>query len=375
MRYALVAPLVAPLREPHIGGSQAQFADLAQALCARGHEVTLFAHHDSEVPGVDLERINVPASVQPTLFSGEQQDEAVGKLTQTRLFFECFLRLQQRRKEFDLVHIQSFDWPVFAFSQFLSDVPVMHTLQIAAIDPDINQVLHLLHQHGHPLTLVTVSQACARTFAEFTSIDEVIYNGVNCQSIPFMKEVPSDAPLLFAGRLAPEKGVEEAIKIALQAGRPLLLAGGIYDQCYFQQIIRPLLRQHSRQLTYLGQLDRPSLWKLMGQARGLLFPIQWEEAFGLVPVEAMAAGTPVIAFRRGAVEETILQGVTGFLVEPGDCMQAAALVEKLSSLRRTDCRQHVESRFSLVRMVDCYEQLYERLRMQRGEYEREGSGV
>ena len=186
----------------------------------------------------------------------------------------------------------------------------------------------------------------------------MIYNGLDLDAIPFNPKTPVEAPLLFAGRIAPEKGVEAAIDIAEKAGYRLLIAGGIYDRRYFEQRIVPKLRRAGGRVTYLGQLERLALWKVMGQSLGLLFPIEWDEPFGLTAVEAMATGTPVIAFRRGAAQEIIRHGETGFLVEEGETAHAAALVDDLYDIPRAHCRAHVEANFSLQQMLDTYEQVY-----------------
>jgi UDP-glucose:tetrahydrobiopterin glucosyltransferase len=235
---------------------------------------------------------------------------------------------------------------------------VVHTVHLPAVSPEINAALSIFHRRQHPLCLVTVSQSCARTYANYTPFDHIIYNGLDLDAIPFAADTSIDAPLLIAGRITPEKGTEEAIEIAVRAGCPLLIAGGIYDQGYFDERIGPRLVQYQDQVTYLGELEHPALWQYMAQARGLLFPIRWDEPFGLAPVEAMAAGTPVIAFRNGAVEEIIMHGKTGFLVDAGDCEQAAAYVADLPTLSRALCRKHVETHFSLERMLDAYERLY-----------------
>jgi glycosyltransferase involved in cell wall biosynthesis len=164
--------------------------------------------------------------------------------------------------------------------------------------------------------------------------------------------------LLFAGRIAPEKGVEEAIEIASMAGYRLLIAGGIYDRRYYEERISPKLQTAGERITYLGQLERLALWKIMGQSLGLLFPIEWDEPFGLTAVEAMATGTPVIAYRRGAMEEIIRHGETGFLVEEGERAYAAALVDDLFDIPRAHCRAHVEAHFALDEMIDAYERAY-----------------
>lgn len=360
MRIALVAPLVTPIAQPYAGGAQAVLADLAQGLLHRGHDVTLFARAGSSVPGVAIEQIEVPTSVLPASFSEPTQERQAdaGFFAQANIFLDLFLRIQHRHQEFDIVHAHAFDWPAFSCSVLVRDIAVLHTIHLPAVSPEINDALRVLHFQGHSLTLITVSQACAATYMPYTPIDSVIYNGLDFDTIPFVEHCSSDAPLLFAGRITPEKGVEAAIEIAQQAGRRLMLAGGIYDQSYYQERILPKLQQAGESVTYLGQLEHAALWRLMGQSLGLLFPIEWDEPFGLTPVEAMATGTPVIAYRRGAVQEIIRHGETGFLVAPGDREGAAACVHQLHKLSRMQCRTFVEQHFSLERMLDAYEVIY-----------------
>src|SRR5437764_2469422 len=360
MRIALIAPLVTPIAQPYVGGAQALLADLGQGLLQRGHHVTLFARDTSFVPRVPIEQVIVPESVQPATFSEPHQERPAdaGFFAQANLFLELFLKLRQRSAEFDLIHVHAFDWPAFACSTLIRDLPVIHTLHLPAVSPEINTALRVLHRQGHPVTLTTVSYACARTYTDYTPIDAVIYNGLDLAAIPFSPKPSQEAPLLFAGRIAPEKGVEAAIEIAEMAGYRLLMAGGIYDRRYYSEHIAPRLRQAGERVTYLGQLERLALWKIMGQSLGLLFPIEWEEPFGLTAVEAMATGTPVIAFRRGAAEEIIRHGETGFLVEFGERAHAAALVDDLYDIPRAHCRAHVEANFSLRQMLDAYEQVY-----------------
>jgi glycosyltransferase involved in cell wall biosynthesis len=310
------------------------------------------------VPGIDIEAINVSDDVRPASFSGEEQPADTSFFTQANLFLDLFLQLQRRSTEFDVIHVHAFDWPAYACSSLIHDIPVLHTLHLPAVSPEINTALRVLHQQGHPLTLITVSHACAGTYLEYTPIDAVIYNGLDLEAIPFSPQPSKEAPLLFAGRIAPEKGVEAAIEIAAMAGYRLLIAGGIYDREYFAERIWPKLQEAGERVTYLGQLQRLALWKIMGQSLGLLFPIEWDEPFGLTAVEAMATGTPVIAYRRGAMEEIIRHGETGFLVEEGERAHAAALVDDLYDIPRARCRAHVEANFALDEMIDAYERAY-----------------
>ncbi|HEV2473415.1 MAG TPA: glycosyltransferase [Ktedonobacteraceae bacterium] len=365
MRIALVAPLVSPIVQPFLGGSQALLADLAQGLTRRGHDVTLFARDTSFVPNVTIETIAVPGGVrlEPASFAPDIDANATraadaGFFTQANLFLDLFLQLQQRSAEFDVVHMHAFDWPAYACSPLIRDIPVLHTLHLPAVSSEINAALKALDRRGHPVTLVAVSHACALTYSPYTAIDAMIYNGLELDAIPFSPRPSKEAPLLFAGRIAPEKGVEAAIDIAAMAGYRLLIAGGIYDRLYFEERIAPRLLEAGERVTYLGQLERLALWKIMGQSLGLLFPIEWDEPFGLTAVEAMATGTPVIAYRRGAAEEVIRHGETGYLVEEGERTQAAALVEDLYDIPRVGCRAHVEAHFGMDAMIDAYERVY-----------------
>lgn len=360
MKIALVAPLVSVIAEPFLGGAQALVADLARGLTRRGHSVTLFAREGSFVPGVQIEPIAVPESVLPAVFSDLQHETHAdsGFFAQANLFLELFLRLRQRGDAFDVIHVHAYDWPAFTCSALVHNIPIIHTIHVQAISPAINAALRVLHEQGHPLTLVTVSHACAATYADYTPIDHIIYNGIDMDAIPFSSQVAPDAPLLFAGRLAPEKGADAAIAIALRAGHRLLIAGSLYDHDYYDQRIVPLLRDAGDRVTYVGHLSRQALWQLMGQALGLLFPSAWDEPFGLAAAEAMAAGTPVIAYRRGAVAEIIRDGETGFIVEPDDIDRAAALVASLPALSRALCRARIATTFSSERMIDAYEGVY-----------------
>src|SRR5437660_2179643 len=180
MRIALVAPLVSAIAQPYLGGTQALLADLAQGLLRRGHSVTLFARDDSFVPGIQIEPVVVPRSVQPANFSEERERPAdTSFFTQANIFLELFLQLQHRSAEFDVAHVHAFDWPAYACSPLIRDIPVLHTLHLPAVSPEINSALRALDRRGHPVTLIAVSHACARTYRPYTHIDAMIYNGLD----------------------------------------------------------------------------------------------------------------------------------------------------------------------------------------------------
>jgi len=209
--------------------------------------------------------------------------------------------------------------------------------------------------------LVTVSQWCAQTYASTCRIDAVIPNGVDLEAIPF-GERPSDPPhLLFAGRIAPEKGAADAIAIARASGYRLIIAGGVYDQQYFNQQIQPWLVADSGAVTFLGPLPHERVWSLMADATAVLVPSHWEEPFGLAACEAQAAGAPVVAYARGGLRDIIADGETGVLIAPGDIAEAAACVPRAARMSRHACRNRVATRFTLERMAAAHERLYERM--------------
>lgn len=367
LKVALVAPLVTPIGPPFLGGAQALLHDLALGLAARGHCVTLFAatgsRFEDEVKGeLSGKLIVVEVPVKPgELDPADFQTRAAGEVgleqpffRQGELFLQTFLDINKTDRAFDIAHAHAFDWPAFAFGP-LSSVPVVHTVHLPALDRHINAIIRTTYENTGSSRAVTVSKACAETYAADFPFDRVIYNGINTAVIPF--GAGSGGFLLFAGRIAPEKGPDLAIEIARRAGKKLVLAGGIYNQAFFEEKIAPALKEDAN-LSYLGMLQRDELYRVLNRAEGLLFPSRWEEPFGLALTESLAAGTPVVAWKRGAASEIISEGETGFLVPFLDLDGAVQAVQRLPELDRTECRQQVEARFQLDRMVDEYVDYY-----------------
>lgn len=381
MRIALVAPLVSPIAPPYLGGAQALLADLARGLAQRGHEVTLYAAEGSSVPGVRIITLGIDSSelrparfhrdsVAPTTTSAATPDDDEyipdmlrpdeRKLLPSYAFLHVFRALVNHVDEFDLVHAHAFDWPAYAYSSMLP-LPVIHTLHLPAVDSNIAKLLGVLAPpDGAParVRLTTVSHACAAGWSPYCDITQVIHNGVDVDAIPFSAAPGSPPSLLFAGRISPEKGVEDALKIAEQADLPLVVAGDIYDTRYYEQRIAPRLERMGERVRYLGGVAQEDLYQLMGAALAVLCPPHWEEPFGLVACEAQAAGTPIVAYRRGGLAEVVADGETGFVVEPGDIAAAVAAVHQVETLDRRACRSRVESLFTLAKMLDGYEAFY-----------------
>jgi glycosyltransferase involved in cell wall biosynthesis len=293
--------------------------------------------------------------------TGRLTEHVPDYLIAANLYLSLFLHLQQRQSDFDLLHIHGPNWASLAYSSLLQQLPIIYTLHLPPTSEFVKQALQIAHTNSSPLTLTTVSQRCQTLYAPFTPIDAVIHNGVDVDRIPYREQVSPQAPLLFAGRICPAKGVEEAIEIAERAGKELVIAGTIGNRTYYDECVAPRIAASQGRITYLNALKREELWPLMSQSYGLLFPVQWEEPFGLVIIEALAAGTPAIAFRRGAIAEIIHDGQTGFVVEADNIAEAAAHVHDLAGISRTHCRKFVETHFSLQRMGNAYERLYQQV--------------
>jgi glycosyltransferase involved in cell wall biosynthesis len=367
LRIALVAPFVTPIAPPFVGGAQALLHDLALGLAKRGHHVTLFAASGSrfeESIERDLaDQLIVaevpikPGELSPANFQARSSGQAGTDeelFRQGELFLKTFLAINRADPPFDIAHAHAFDWPAFALGP-LSAVPVVHTVHLPSLDRKINAIIHATYEKTGSSGAVTVSKACAQTYAAEFPFDRVIYNGINAAAIPF--GLGDGGFLLFAGRISPEKGPDLAIEIAKQAGKRLVIAGGVYDQAFFDEKIAPALKENN-DVSYLGILEREDLYRLMSQAEGLLFCSRWEEAFGLVLVESMATGTPVIAWRRGAAPEIVSEGKTGFLLDFMDVDGMVRAVGRLGALDRSECRRQIEARFSLDKMLNNYVDYY-----------------
>ena len=375
MRIALVAPLVAPIAPPYLGGAQALLADLARGLAQRGHEVTLYAAEGSAIEGARVITLGINAAeLPPARFheipaTAKADDEPVPdmlrpderRLLPSYAFLHVFRALVNQAHEYDVVHAHAFDWPAYAYSSMLP-LPVIHTLHLPMVDSNIAKLLGVLAPpDGGParVRLTTVSQGCAVGWSPYCDIARVIYNGVDVAAIPFQAEPAAEPSLLFAGRISPEKGVEDALAIAEQAGLPLTLAGDIYDTRYYEQRIAPRLERLGERVRWLGGVPREGLTRLMGESLAVLCPAHWEEPFGLVACEALASGTPVVGYRRGGLAEVVSDGETGYLVTPGDIAAAVAAVHQAPALDRRACRERAERLFRLETMLDGYEAFYQ----------------
>ena len=338
MRIAQVAPLIESVPPQGYGGTERVVAYLTDALVREGHDVTLFASGDSATEAKLIACAPRSLRLDPGV---------VDPIAHQILEIE---RVVAMRREFDVVHwhLDYFHFPVSRRIR----VPCLTTLHGRLDMPDLLP----LYAEFADMPVVSISND-QRTPLPGANWVETIHHG-----LPPDEFAPRFEPgeyLAFLGRISPEKRADRAIEVARRAGLPLRIAAKVDDQDreYFETEIEPMLvAQH---VDWVGEIGGQEKADFLAHARALLFPIDWAEPFGLVMIEAMASGTPVIAYRSGSVPEVITDGVSGFIVESID--EAVRAVERLSEISREGCRAEFERRFTAERMARDYVRVYEQL--------------
>lgn len=329
-----------PVPPSTYGGFERVAAGLVNEFTARGHAVTLFAHPDSRIPGQ-----HIPYGSPPHF----------GVRARATELWQVGSTLWRKRQQFDVVH---------SFGRLAALVPIL-----------VDRSFPKIQSYGREIAWAGVARGArlAGPSLTFTACSDAmwsgraderhgrwatVYNGVDLSLYHATASVAPDAPLMFLGRLESIKGVHTAIEIARAADRPLVIAGNRVDsgdgRGYFAREIEPHL--DGRRVSYVGPVDDAAKNRLLGAAAAFLMPIEWDEPFGIVMVEAMACGTPVIGFRRGAVPEVVEDGVTGAVVDnAGDAVRA---IDRVQRMDRLGVRARCAERFAYPIIADAYEQLY-----------------
>lgn len=338
MQIAQVAPLTEAVPPKFYGGTERVVAYLTDALVELGHDVTLFASGDSRTK----------AKLAPAWPRALRLDPGI-KDHFVPLFMEMEM-VARRAHEFDVIHahLDYFGYPLLR----LLNVPSVTTLHGRLDLPELPALYEL---YGDvPVVSISNSQRAPLPQAHYVA---TIHHGLPQDLLE--KGPGTGGYLAFLGRISPEKAPDTAIRIAARAGMRLKIAAKVdkVDEQYFKTAIEPLLSQPH--VEFIGEIGEHQKGEFLGNAAGLLFPIAWREPFGLVMIEAMACGTPVIAFENGSVPEVIEDGVTGFIVAGED--QAAAATRKLDMLDRNRIRAEFDRRFTAQHMAQNYLKLYSRI--------------
>ena len=306
--------------------------------------MTLLAPRGSRVSGATVVDLGLAADPSAAL----RPDGAGTAGATDRVFRTVAAWLETHSARFDVVHGHAFDAPAFAA---IRGPRVVHTLHLPPLDDAVVAAVR-----GSLATLATVSESCRAGWrAAGIEVAEILPNGIDVAAVPAGEG--RGGYLAFAGRMSPEKDPAAACRVARRLGVPLRLAGPRYDDGYFRHQVEPEL---GGDITYAGPLDRAALWRLLGGAAATLLPIRWDEPFGMVALESIACGTPVVAYRRGGLTDLVVEGKSGCLVRPDDEDAFGAAVDTARRLSRSACRSDA-SRFDLARMLDAHESLYRRL--------------
>ena len=337
MKIAQIAPLWERVPPFRYGGIELIVSLLTDELVRRGYEVTLFASGDSitkaKLKSVHDQALRLDSSIkEPGLY--EQM-----------MLFDVY----ENAHHFDIIH-SHIGCAALAYSSLVK-TPTVHTLH-GIFTPDNEKMFRRFA--WQPYISITEAQREPRLGLNYI---HTVYNGIDTDSYTFQQTPTQPAYLAFVGRLSPEKGPVEAIKIARATGLPLKMAGKIdvVDRDFYREQLEPQI--DGEQIQYLGEVSHEQKVQLLGGATVTLFPITWREPFGLVMIESMATGTPVIGMALGSVPEVIAHGKTGFV-----CYSLEKMIEAIPEaikLDRQTCRDYVLSRFSVQSMTDEYEKAFQ----------------
>lgn len=330
MRIAILSTIAWRTPPRHYGPWESVASNLTEELVSRGHDVTLYATGDSITNAV-------LKAVCPRGY--EEDPDIIPKVWESLHISNLF----EEANQYDIVH-NHFDFLPLTYTH-MSETPVVTTIH-GFSSPGILPVYRKYNKKVH---YVSISDADRAKDLDYVA---TVHHGINMEEFHFQSN-PGDY-LLFFGRIHPDKGVREAIEIALGCNKKLIIAGIIQDETYYKKYVKPHLTP--ARIEYIGSVGPEKRSPLLANATAMLHPIHFEEPFGLSVVESMACGTPVIAFNKGSMPELIEHGQNGYLVE--NITEAVKAVKDLGNIRRSNCRSHVEQNFTVDHMVTQYEHVY-----------------
>jgi len=341
MRIAIISPLEEQVPPKKYGGTELIVYYLSQFLPEKGHKVYLFASGDSKTKA-SLIPVFPRAIRKEKIAQDMRYREALKYIGVSRIVGEL------RKIKVDIIH-NHLGWRFLPFCSFFK-CPVLTTLH-GPLDIAYQKFVYSRFKN-YPFVSISNSQRKPLPNLNYVA---TIYNGIDLDGLNFNEE-PKGNYLSFLGRMSPEKGPVEAIQIAKKSGMKLKMAAKVdaVDRKYFETKIKPLI--DGKQIQFIGEIGPKEKNDFLGNSIALLVPLQWREPFGLFMIEAMACGTPVIAFDRGSAREVVENKKTGFVVK--NIKEAIEAVKKINQIKRLDCRERVEKNFTAEKMVDNYEKVY-----------------
>lgn len=343
MKIAIVGAIDSPIKKDATAGTEIWTYTFAEALIKKGFDVTLFANSDSQFSGHLIKSVDYKDILN-------NETKQIDRLKFVFFSVSQFVEVIKKQNEFDLIHISVFSFPYILPMTELIKKPVFITIHGSSSSyEDANIFFEKCREPNY----IFISDFF-RDYWPKVENSRVIHHGIKLEDFPY-----SDKPrqhYFWMSRISPEKGLDDAIEFAKSTGEELIIAGPIKNQEYFDSKIKPRLNS---KIKYIGELDHKRKIEYYQTAKAFLFTIKWREPFGLVVVEAMACGIPVIAYKIGAMPEIISDKIDGFLVDPNSVEGLVKASKHIGEIDNKMCRLKIEEKFNINKMVDKYIEYYQ----------------
>ena len=353
MRIAILGSVALPVPPPKQGGTEWIAYYQARGLAKLGHEIILIASRGSQEEGFKLIEVGQPVSIETA--AGKEETEASRKLRLENVHLaETMQMLTDLKDGYDLILNNMRGEAVFLPLVMHLGKPFVNVMHLPLF-PQLSNLFKTYNTH-----IITISNSQRKDFPDLNYL-ATVYNCADTEKYTFNPHPRPPAGgeyLLMMGTIGRHKNQGAAVRIAKKLGLKLILAGKIRDQDYFEELKKDI---DGEQVQWFGELDFYKKVELYQNAKAFLFPILWEEPFGLVMIEAMACGTPVVAFANGAIPEVIVDGKTGFVIENNSEVEMTEAIKKIDSIKRSDCRNHCMENFTVEKMVKDYEEALKKI--------------
>lgn len=366
VKVAFVSVSHKPINTVSTGGLETFAIYYLNQLKKADYQITLFAAKETDLslfPGIGFTPLFSLVDIQETQV--EDLESKIFTLNYSMFQYAALAKVLERKSEFDIIHFSCAQWYGASIFSQNTDKPIVSTIHVNNLKK--NPLKYVLNNFKKTY-LVNISNFSSIPFSNYENRD-TIYNGIDLNLFPF--QANSNRYFGWLGRIAPAKGLKEALLVAKKTGVEFVASGPKDFEEYDRKEIEPLLNEKRKLIDPLGLKTKG---KFLSDAKAILLPIQWEEPFGLVAIEAMACGTPVIVFAKGAMPEIVVDGTTGFIINPSDedkrgdfiikktgIEGMVEAVKRISEIDRRACRKHVEENFSVEKMIEGYEKVYSQI--------------